>query len=817
MPREHESRREILQAIQSLPSVADLAAVRDGRFQHELDLEVVVYGRNYNGRKIGPYVRLLTYEPWETIVREGDWGGNSFYLVVSGQPEVFRSTPDRGEVRISEVPRGRQFGEISVLAGVPHSSTVRAPDEEVRLLEVQRPALRLLRKLSGFSQSLDRTYLRQSLKAAYQRINLSTELTESLIAHGGNLSRFGVFAKNHVLFRERSRVDFLYVIQDGWLRRSQDQGASGGEVLHDYLGYGHCFGLDGVMRQVSWPYTVTLMGRSEVLMISISQLREKPALRDALIKELSRFSAPAIIGESLARVPEARAQLLETQERLINTGLVDGTNLLVMDMDLCVRCGRCSLACHQIHGQSRLLRRGINITRTTQLEAKGKNAVQQVLAPSVCLHCKDPECLTGCPTGAIGRHSPGQIDIDRNTCIGCGDCAANCPYHAISMVPRNAEAGDGKKDSWRQGLKRWRHWLSVAPDPLPPAVDQTDDLLAVKCNLCTGTTLNPAGSKSPAYGCEENCPTGALARINPRQYFSEIKQIEGLAFVDQTHAVGRNIHQSDPFKRLLHCAGILLVVVATMGALIGIERYGLGARMLGFLNMRWITGLAGLIGIGALMTYPIRRQIYKRRSGPLRYWMLAHSYLGVMTGIILLLHGGTDSGAFLTMLLRGSFDMVILSGLFGIVCYFAVPRLLSEIEGEPLLLDDLKARRTELQQEIATIAGSSSEAVCNAVTERVLPRLLSTAYLLRQYVKREKLDALLGAAKEEFKPMTAGLDNKQQGKLLKAVEAAATLRRVEALILLHRLLKAWLPPHVIFTSLMLALMVIHVIQVVSGK
>ncbi len=132
------------------------------------------------------------------------------------------------------------------------------------------------------------------------------------------------------------------------------------------------------------------------------------------------------------------------------------------------------------------------------------------------------------------------------------------------------------------------------------------------------------------------------------------------------------------------------------------------------------------------------------------------------------------------------------------------------------MLDDLKARRTELQQEIATIAGSSSEAVCNAVTERVLPRLLSTAYLLRQYVKREKLDALLGAAKEEFKPMTAGLDNKQQGKLIKAVEAAATLRRVEALILLHRLLKAWLPPHVIFTSLMLALMVIHVIQVVSG-
>ena len=40
------------------------------------------------------------------------------------------------------------------------------------------------------------------------------------------------------------------------------------------------------------------------------------------------------------------------------------------------------------------------------------------------------------------------------------------------------------------------------------------------------------------------------------------------------------------------------------------------------------------------------------------------------------------------------------------------------------------------------------------------------------------------------------------------------LRRVEALIYLHRLLKAWVVPHVIATSVMLALMLIHIVQVV---
>jgi len=48
----------------------------------------------------------------------------------------------------------------------------------------------------------------------------------------------------------------------------------------------------------------------------------------------------------------------------------------------------------------------------------------------------------------------------------------------------------------------------------------------------------------------------------------------------------------------------------------------------------------------------------------------------------------------------------------------------------------------------------------------------------------------------------------------RAIEAAATLRRIDALIYLHRSLKLWLPPHVASTALMLALMIVHIIQVV---
>ena len=327
--------------------------------------------------------------------------------------------------------------------------------------------------------------------------------------------------------------------------------------------------------------------------------------------------------------------------------------------------------------------------------------------------------------------------------------------------------------------------------------------------------MNPPGSKTQAYSCEENCPTGALARINPHEYFTEIGAIEGLMMLDQAHATGRNIHKSDPPRRTMHIVGVLLTVLLAGLAIVGLQKFGMGDRILGFLNMRWITGLVGLVGIAGVMTYPARRQVYTKRKGPLRYWLLAHSYLGVIAGIMILLHGGADSGGLLTTVLMITFDLVIATGLFGIVCYIVAPRLLTKIEGSPLLIDDLTQRRSELQERLAEIGSSPSEPLRTIVRKKVIPRFVAFGYLIRQYLKREELDDLLESAKQEFAAESGALAAEKDRKALeRAIESAATLRRVDALIYLHRLLKIWLPPHVITTSLMLALMIVHIIQVI---
>ena len=72
----------------------------------------------------------------------------------------------------------------------------------------------------------------------------------------------------------------------------------------------------------------------------------------------------------------------------------------------------------------------------------------------------------------------------------------------------------------------------------------------------------------------------------------------------------------------------------------------------------------------------------------------------------------------------------------------------------------------------------------------------------------------ISRARLAFKPAADELPLWAQDGFNQAVELAAISRRVDALIYLHQTLKLWLAPHVLATSLMLALMLVHIIQVI---
>jgi hypothetical protein len=231
--------------------------------------------------------------------------------------------------------------------------------------------------------------------------------------------------------------------------------------------------------------------------------------------------------------------------------------------------------------------------------------------------------------------------------------------------------------------------------------------------------------------------------------------------------------------------------------------------------MRWLTGFVGLFGVAAVMTYPMRKQVYRKRAGALRYWLLVHIYGGALAGLVLILHAGVRMGGLLTTLLYVAFDVVILSGIVGVFSYLIAPRIMTRIEGEPLLLEDLVARREELLKEQQEIENKSEGWLKEEIKERIYPRFKTAGFLWRQLIHHEDLKALLAEAREDFKERTTRLATDDERELLiSALEAVVTERRVDALLLLHRSLRFWIPVHVVSTALMLALLLAHIVQVV---
>jgi len=104
---------------------------------------------------------------------------------------------------------------------------------------------------------------------------------------------------------------------------------------------------------------------------------------------------------------------------------------------------------------------------------------------TACMHCVDPVCLIGCPTGAIQREPrSGSVIIDESTCIGCESCVNSCPYGNIRAVEvRNPKGG-----------------LYINQQSRRPVTKAT------KCDLCTSQPSGPA--------CVNACPHDALARID---------------------------------------------------------------------------------------------------------------------------------------------------------------------------------------------------------------------------------------------------------------------------------------------------------------
>lgn len=118
--------------------------------------------------------------------------------------------------------------------------------------------------------------------------------------------------------------------------------------------------------------------------------------------------------------------------------------LLVVDPDKCTGCLRCEINCSLVNDgvvSSHLSR--IKMTRNLTSSRNGNGLYTKntwVYFPDTCRQCEDPACGNACPVKAIYADENGVKKVDETKCVGCGACAAACPWHMPTVNPETKKS-----------------------------------------------------------------------------------------------------------------------------------------------------------------------------------------------------------------------------------------------------------------------------------------------------------------------------------------------------------------------------------------
>ncbi|MBI4264113.1 MAG: cyclic nucleotide-binding domain-containing protein [Acidobacteria bacterium] len=451
--------------------------------------------------QLAPHLYDCRYARGETILREGQYCDGAYYLIeglvdvrlhagaeaadAGRVPAVARPHDRQGASRGSAPPApqaetvvleelpldlrpgdramlgpGEIFGEGSALSRYPIATDIVAA-AEVRCLLIRTPALRAMfdqPEFASFKEAFDQRYRERTLRNHLRRVPLFRDVGDEALDQVAREAELVSFKPGRVIVEQGAIPEAFVLVRGGYVKVGVRVGVR--DVAVTYLRKGDFAGETGLLLDELWPFTLTALEHVELVKIGYDRMRAILPARPAVERQLWE----AMVGR-LKRRAGVAANPLRSQhlQFAMDSGLIHGESVLLIDLERCTRCDDCVRACADAHdGLPRFVREGTRFRRFS--------------VPSACYQCTDPVCMIGCPTGAISRPlGTLEVAIDQRTCIGCGNCVRRCPWDNIRTVPYTTSAG--------------------APINL-----------ATKCDLCVGRSAGPA--------CVQMCPHGAATRVN---------------------------------------------------------------------------------------------------------------------------------------------------------------------------------------------------------------------------------------------------------------------------------------------------------------
>jgi NADPH-dependent 2,4-dienoyl-CoA reductase/sulfur reductase-like enzyme/pSer/pThr/pTyr-binding forkhead associated (FHA) protein/Fe-S-cluster-containing hydrogenase component 2/CRP-like cAMP-binding protein len=484
--------------------------------------------------------------PGETVIREGEYG-RDLYLILEGRLELMAADIDNSKLPIAILRRGEYVGEDGMLTGHPYKASARAQTTTL-LLEIPEQVMqRLMELVPGVRNHFERFNNTRSLKSILKRLTLFLGVADADLQSLTRQTPVKQYERDERLFAEGNRGrpsrETLHILLEGFVKVTRHTKAGTGkrksnERIIAYRQGGDYFagGLD--LLGDGQAVTVTTINRCRVAEVPrhvlLNLFQQYPEVEQRFSMRLREYIETTISTQGYALstgslrhfTPTASPPDLEVQaglHSLVSDGVVEGTEVLVIDLDKCIHCNECEEACERRHGHSRMNRKGM--------------VIGNISIATACRQCQDPVCML-CSRAGIARYPNGEVYITES-CIGCGICAERCPYGAISIVQIEDESVG--RPSWQRFSEFFTRGADkeharktlpvvsvaaaggnyVAPGPFDitqprSGYDELRKKVAIKCDLCAGYS---------DQACVQACPTGAAIRIQPIKFFGSTEEI----------------------------------------------------------------------------------------------------------------------------------------------------------------------------------------------------------------------------------------------------------------------------------------------------
>jgi CRP-like cAMP-binding protein/thioredoxin reductase/Fe-S-cluster-containing hydrogenase component 2 len=422
---------------------------------------------------------LLTPNAGDVIFQKNDYT-NSFITIIEGEVSV--ETDGGKSIRLE---RGQFFGEMSLLSGRRRSATVRASSDCVLLESPRRDIIRLMNSYERVRRIIDQFFIIRTLRAG-----LVPDLPFDEVAAVAAKTELKTFKAGEELFAEGDEGDGLHLIRSGSVSVTRNIG--GRDIVTTYVAAGNYVGEMALLGQAKRSATVRATVATESIFLSADVFQQLLLSQTGLLERVQDTMKDRL-SENLRM--EAAPEAGDLISFLMQQGLGEATDVLLIDESLCVGCDNCEKACAETHGG------------TSRLDRSAGPTYAEIHVPTSCRHCEDPHCMTDCPPDAIRRASNGEVFIE-DSCIGCGNCERNCPYGVIQM------AGEKQK---APNLIAWlMTGRGAAPGQRQPIDASGSAKKAVKCDMCMDLKGGPA--------CVRACPTGAALRMSPAEFVNLAKK-----------------------------------------------------------------------------------------------------------------------------------------------------------------------------------------------------------------------------------------------------------------------------------------------------